>query len=154
MPPVNCRYIFLCNFVYIRINVQIRKRKPAPFGLVLCKVVIEGAPSCRIPISRSLSGRTASGTLRRDYSDSICKKLIDTGDFFKTSIWAHFWLRRKPGFAGVPPLARPLRAPPIPCAVAVSATGGHGLHPSPPRGEHDPFDRHDTLAADLELISF
>jgi hypothetical protein len=25
---------------------------------------------------------------------------------------------------------------------AVSATGGHGLHPSPPRGEHDPNDRH------------
>jgi hypothetical protein len=37
-------------------------------------------------------------------------------------IWAHFLLRKKPGFAGVPPLARPLRAPPIPCAVGTSGS--------------------------------
>jgi hypothetical protein len=42
------------------------------------------------------------------------------------NIWAHFLLRKKPGFPGVPPLARPLRAPPIPCAVVVAAVGGHG----------------------------
>jgi hypothetical protein len=56
-------------------------------------------------------------------------------------IWAHFLLRKKPGFAGVPsrcmatiggPAPGPLRAPPIPCAVAVSAAGGHGLPPSTP----------------------
>jgi hypothetical protein len=34
--------------------------------------------------------------------------------------WAHFLLRKKPGFPGVPPLMRPLRAPPIPCAVSTS----------------------------------
>jgi hypothetical protein len=52
-------------------------------------------------------------------------------------IWAHFLLRKKPGFPGVPPqrmaygpALRPLRAPSIPCAVAVSAPGGHRLYPA------------------------
>jgi hypothetical protein len=32
--------------------------------------------------------------------------------FWQNLIWAHFLLCKKPGFAGVPPLARPLCAPP------------------------------------------
>jgi hypothetical protein len=44
------------------------------------------------------------------------------GAFFAAS-------RKKPGFAGVPPLARPLRAPPIPCArTASTPIGGEVNH--------------------------
>jgi hypothetical protein len=40
-------------------------------------------------------------------------------------IRAHFLRlhRKKPGFSGVPPLARPLRAPTIPCAPRASKNG-------------------------------
>jgi hypothetical protein len=65
--------------------------------------------------------------------------------FFKR-IWAHFLLRKKPGFAGVPPLARPMATcggptPPEanpqdlrPLARLRCPPGGHGLSPSTPRG--------------------
>jgi hypothetical protein len=68
------------------------------------------------------------------YGIGRMRKFNITKRFLK--IWAHFLLRKKPGFAGVPtqyraasgPVLRPLRAPPIPCAVAPPIGGG--LDPS------------------------
>jgi hypothetical protein len=47
------------------------------------------------------------------YSASTCKKLTDIEDFQNLIIWAHFLLRKKPGFAELRALAlRPRRYAP------------------------------------------
>jgi hypothetical protein len=58
--------------------------------------------------------------------------------FWQNLIWAHFLLRKKPGFAGVPPL-RGRSAPLQSLAQLRCPPGGHGLFPNTPKGEHIPM---------------
>jgi hypothetical protein len=63
----------------------------------------------------SLCLRVRKGRLAYAVGSGVC--------FAFLRIWAHFLLRKKPGFAGVPPLKRPLRAPTIPCAEEAGKRG-------------------------------
>jgi hypothetical protein len=92
----------------------------------------------------ALAGFTSLCTAKNTiYSASACKILTDTGCFFKTLFGRiSAAMRRKPGFAGIPPQSMaygsapwPMAAcggpaPPIPCA-----------NPGTPRGGHNPNDR-------------